>query len=44
MGEWIEKHRETLNDLWTALQKDENPEGLEEIRGRINRAESLNAL
>lgn len=36
VGEWIEKHRDTLNELWTALQKGENSEVLEEIRGRIN--------
>lgn len=38
--EWIEKHRDTLCELWTALQEGKNPEELDEIRDRINEAES----
>ena len=32
---WIEKNRETLNELWDALQKGENPHVYEEIRDRL---------
>lgn len=33
--EWIEKNRDTLNELWEALQKGENPQVYEEIRDRL---------